>query len=118
MKQWSINIEEIQKILNENYPENTYLIEPRGSKDIEIFVNEMIDKDLSICPKEILHLFKVDDYLIWVYTSAKGKELKQQLKSIFFTTFFVTKKHYSEEKAFLEKIFLEFYKQIENAKHI
>ena len=120
MKKWSINIEEIQKILNENYPENTYLIEPRGSKDIEIFVNEMIDKDLSICPKEILHLFKVDNYLIWVYTSAKGKELKKQLKSIFFAIFFVTKKSSSdiEEKAFLENIFLEFYKQIENAKNI
>ena len=118
MKQWSINIKEIQKILNKEYSENTYLIEPRGSKDIEIFVNEMIDKDLSICPKEILHLFKVDNYLIWVFTSAKGKELKQQLKSIFFATFFVTKKHYSEEKEFLEKIFLEFYKQVENAKHI
>lgn len=118
MKQWTIKIEEIQKILNEEYSEDTYLIEPRGSKDIEIFVNEMIDKDLSICPKEILHLFKVDEYLIWVYTSAKGKELKQQLKSIFFVSFFVTKKHYPEEKAFLEKIFLDFYKQIENAKNI
>ena len=118
MKKWTIKIEEIQKILNEEYSEDTYLIEPRGSKDIEIFVNEMIDKDLSICPKEILHLFKLDEYLIWVYTSAKGKELKQQLKSIFFATFFVAKKHYPEEKAFLEKIFLEFYKQIENTKHI
>ena len=118
MKQWTINIEEIQKILNEEYSEDTYLVEPRGSKNIEIFVNEMIDKDLSICPKEILHLFKIDQYLIWVYTLAKGKELKQQLKSIFFATFFVTKKHYSEDRPFLEKIFLEFYKQIENAKHI
>ena len=118
MKKWTIKIEEIQKILNEEYSEDTYLIEPRGSKDIEIFVNEMIDKDLSICPKEILHLFKLDKYLIWIYTSAKDEELKQQLKSIFFTIFFVTKKHYSEEKAFLEKIFLEFYKQIENAKNI
>ena len=118
MKKWSINIEEIQKILNEEYSENTYLVEPRGSKDIEIFVNEMIDKDLSICPKEILHLFKLDECLIWVYTSAKGKELKDQLKSIFFAIFFVAKKYCSEEKAFLEKIFLEFYKQIENAKNI
>ena len=120
MKKWSINIEEIQKILNEEYSEDTYLVEPRGSKDIEIFVNEMIDKDLSICPKEILHLFKVDNYLIWVYTSAKGKELKQQLKSIFFSTFFVTKRSCPdiEDRPFLEKIFLEFYKQIENAKNI
>ena len=120
MKQWSINIEEIQKILNKEYSENTYLIEPRGSKDIEIFVNEMIDKDLSICPKEILHIFKVDNYLIWVFTSAKGKELKQQLKSIFFAVFFVTEKHCSDikEKMFLGTMFVDFYKQVENAKHI
>ena len=30
MKQWTINIEETQKFLNEEYPENRYLIEPRG----------------------------------------------------------------------------------------
>ena len=80
----------------------------------------MIDKDLSICPKEILHLFKIDNYLIWVYTSAKGKELKQQLKSIFFAIFFVTEKHCSDikEKVFLGTMFVDFYKQVENAKHI
>ena len=109
MKQWSINIEEIQKILNEEYSENTYLIEPRGSKDIEIFVNEMIDKDLSICPKEILHLFKVDNYLIWVFTSAKGKELKQQLKSIFYAIDYASegRDSYAVEK------FVEWFDKIE-----
>ena len=30
MKQWTINIEETQKFLKEEYPENRYLIEPRG----------------------------------------------------------------------------------------
>ena len=84
MERWTINTENVRKFLKEEYPENRYLIEPRGSKDIEIFVNEMIDKDLSICPKEILHLFRVDNYLICVYTSAKGEELKKQLKSIFY----------------------------------
>ena len=120
MKKWTINIEEAQKFLNEEYSEDTYLIEPRGSSDIEIFVNEMIDKDLSICPKEILHLFKVDNYLIWVYTSAKGKELKKQLKSIYFAIFFVTEKHCADikEKVFLGTVFVDFYKQVENAKHI
>ena len=30
MKEWTINIEEAQKFLNEEYPEDRYLIEPRG----------------------------------------------------------------------------------------
>ena len=95
MKQWAINIEEAQKFLNEEYPENRYLIEPRGyqkmtwGEEFWIFVNEMIDKRLDKAVEmsvseisKISHLFRVDNYLICVYTSAKGEELKNQLKSI------------------------------------
>ena len=95
MKQWTINIEEAQKFLDEEYPEDTYLIEPRGyqkmtwGEEFWIFVNEMIDKrldkdaEMSVSEiSKISHLFRVDRYLICVYTSAKGEELKNQLKSI------------------------------------
>ena len=97
MKQWTINIEETQKFLNEEYPENRYLIEPRGyqkntwGEEFWIFVNEIIDwrldKDVEMSVSEISkisHLFRIDNYLICVYTSAKGEELKKQLKSIFY----------------------------------
>ena len=95
MKQWTINIEEAQKFLNEEYPEDRYLIEPRGyqkntwGEEFWIFVNDIIDKrldkDVEMSVSEISkisHLFRIDNYLICVYTSAKGEELKNQLKSI------------------------------------
>ena len=95
MKQWTINIEETQKFLNEEYPEDTYLIEPRGyqkmtwGEEFWIFVNEMIDKrldkDVEMSVSKISntsHLFRIDNYLICVYTSAKDDELDRQLKSI------------------------------------
>ena len=95
MKQWIINIEEAQKFLNEEYPEDTYLIEPRGyqkmtwGEEFWIFVNDTIDwwqdkdKEMSVSEiSKISHLFRVDNYLICVYTSAKGDELDRQLKSI------------------------------------
>lgn len=95
MKQWTINIEEAQKFLNEEYPENRYLIEPRGyqkmtwGEEFWIFVNDVkdkwIDEDGEISVRKISHtshLFRIDNYLICVYTSAKGEELKNQLKSI------------------------------------
>ena len=95
MKQWTINIEETQKFLNEEYPENRYLIEPRGyqkntwGEEFWIFVNEIIDwrldKDKEMSVREISkisHLFRLDNYLICVYTSAKDDELDRQLKSI------------------------------------
>ena len=54
-----------------------------------IFVNEIIDKrldkDVEMSVSEISkisHLFRLDNYLICVYTSAKGDELDRQLKSI------------------------------------
>ena len=95
MERWIINLENSRKFLKEVYPENRYLIEPRGHQKITwgeefwIFVNEMIDKrldkDVEMSVSEISkisHLFRVDNYLICVYTSAKGEELKNQLKSI------------------------------------
>lgn len=95
MKEWTINIDEAQKFLDEEYPEDTYLIEPRGYQKITwreefwIFVNDLIDwrldkdKEMSVSEiSKISHLFRVDNYLICVYTSAKGEELKNQLKSI------------------------------------
>ena len=95
MKQWTINIEEAQKFLSEEYPENRYLREPRGyqkitwGKEFWIFVNDTIDwwqnedKEMSVSEiSEISHLFRVDNYLICIYTSAKDDELDRQLKSI------------------------------------
>lgn len=103
MKQWTINIEEAQKFLKEEYPENRYLIEPRGyqkttwGEEFWIFVNDMIDwrldkdKEMSVSEiSKISHLFRVDNYLICVYTSAKGEELKNQLKSIVYAVHFTS----------------------------
>ena len=95
MKKWTIKIEEIQKVLNEEYSEDTYLIEPRGyqkmtwGEEFWVFVNEIIDKrldkDVEMSVSEISnisHLFRIDNYLICVYTSAKDDELDRQLKNI------------------------------------
>ena len=97
MERWTINTENVRKFLKEEYPENRYLIEPRGyqkitwGKEFWIFVNDMIDwrldKDVEMSVSDLMevsHLFRIDNYLICVYTSAKGKELKKQLKSIFY----------------------------------
>ena len=95
MKQWTIDIEEVQRRLDERYSENRYLIEPRGyqkmtwGEEFWIFVNEIIDwrldKDIEMSVSEISkisHLFRIDNYLICIYTSAKDDELDRQLKSI------------------------------------
>ena len=61
MKEWSIDIEETQKSLDEKYTENRYLVEPRGynkdtfMEEIWIFVlppmQSFFDKEvLYICP--------------------------------------------------------------------
>ena len=97
MKRWTINTENARKILKEEYSENRYLIEPRGyqkntwGEEFWIFVNDTIDwwqdKDLGMSISDLMevsHLFRIDDDLICVYTSAKGEELKKQLKSIFY----------------------------------
>ena len=121
MKEWTIDTEEVQKYL-ERYPENRYLVEPRGynkdtfMEEIWIFVNEIIDKrldeDVEMSMSEInkiSHLFRVDHYLICVYTSAKDEELIEQLKNIYFSTRFSTK----GEGLLIEKAFFEFYKKID-----
>ena len=95
MKEWTINIEEAQKFLNEEYPEDRYLIEPRGYQKLTwgaefwIFVNDVkdkwIDEDGEISVSKISntsHLFRIDNYLICIYTSANGDELDRQLKNI------------------------------------
>ena len=120
MKEWTIDTEETQKYL-ERYSENRYLVESRGynkdtfMEEIWIFVNEIIDKrldkDEEMSMSEIYntsHLFRVDHYLICVYTSAKDEELTEQLKSIYFSTRFSAK----GEGLIIEKAFFEFYKKI------
>ena len=95
MERWTINTENARKFLKGEYPENRYLIEPRGyqkmtwGEEFWIFVNDMIDwrldkdKEMSVSEiSKISHLFRVDNYLICVYTSAKDDELDRQLKSI------------------------------------
>ena len=123
MKQWTINIEEAQKFLNEEYPENRYLIEPRGyqkmtwGEEFWIFVNEMIDKrldkDVEMSVSEISkisHLFRIDNYLICVYTSATDEELHFQLSAIYFAIL------NSSERVdkFIEKEFMELYDEMFN----
>ena len=122
MERWTINIENARKFLKEEYPENRYLIEPRGyqkitwGKEFWIFVNDMIDwkldKDVETSVIEISkisHLFRVDNYLICVYTSAKGEELKKQLKSIFYAIDYSSEGRYSYT---VEK-FVEWFDKIE-----
>ena len=121
MKEWTIDTEETQKYL-ERYSENRYLVESRGynkdtfMEEIWIFVNEIIDKrldkDEEMSMSEIYntsHLFRVDHYLICVYTSAKDEELTEQLKNIYFSTRFSAK----GEGLLIEKAFFEFYKKID-----
>ena len=111
MKEWTIDIEETQKYL-ERYSENRYLVESRGynkdtfMEEIWIFVNEIIDwrtgkdKDEEIGVNDLMkisHLFRVDHYLIRVYTSAKDEELIEQLKSIFSAI------HFTSEATEIEK---------------
>ena len=121
MKEWTIDAEETQKYL-ERYSENRYLVESRGynkdtfMEEIWIFVNEIIDKRLDKDEEigvndlmKISYLFKVDHYLICVYTSAKDEELTEQLKNIYFSTRFSAK----GEGLLIEKAFFEFYKKID-----
>ena len=122
MERWTITIENTRKFLKEEYPENRYLIVPRGyqkntwGEEFWIFVNDMIDwkldKDLGMSVSEILkisHLFRVDNYLICVYISAKGEELKKQLKSIFYAIDYASegRDSYAVEK------FVEWFSKIE-----
>ena len=58
---------------------------------------------------KISHLFRIDNYLICVYTPAKGKELKKQLKSIFYAIDYASegRDSYAVEK------FVEWFDKIE-----
>ena len=122
MERCTITIENARKFLKEEYPENRYLIEPRGyqkktwGKEFWIFVNDMIDwrldKDLGMSISDLMevsHLFRIDDDLICVYTSAKGEELKKQLKSIFYAIDYASegRDSYAVEK------FVEWFDKIE-----
>ena len=122
MKEWFIGIEETQKYLDEKYTENRYLVEPRGynkdtfMEEIWIFVNEIIDKRLDESVEmtmseinKISHLFKVDHYLICVYTSATDEELYKQLENIYFATRFSAK----GQSLSIEKDFFKFIKKID-----
>lgn len=122
MKEWFIDVEETQKYLDKEYPENRYLVEPRGynkdtfMEEIWIFVNDVKDKwkdedeEMSMCEiYNTSHLFRVDNYLICVYTSAKDEELNKQLKSIYFSTRFSSR----GEELLIEEAFFEFYKKID-----
>lgn len=109
IKRWFIDIEETQRLLDERYSANSYLIEQKDDT-IKIFVNELMDKDLSVCPKEILKTFKLDRYTICIYTSAKDEELHFQLSGIYFAIL------NSSERIdkFIEKEFIELYDEIFN----
>ena len=122
MERWTINIENTRKFLKEEYPENRYLIEPRGyqkktwREEFWIFVNDMIDwrldKDIGMSISDLMevsYLFRIDDDLICVYTSAKGEELKKQLKSIFYAIDYASegRDSYAVEK------FVEWFSKIE-----
>ena len=109
IKRWFIDIEETQRLLYERYSGNSYLIEQKDDT-IKIFVNEMIDKDLSVCPKEILKTFKLDRYTICVYTSAKDEELHFQMSGIYFTILNSSR----NKNSFINKKFIELYDEIFN----
>ena len=111
MKEWIINIEEAQKLLDERYSENSYLIEQKDNT-IEIFVNELMDKDLSVCSKEILKTFKLGKYTICVYTSAKDEELHFQLSAIYFA---ILNSSERIDNFSIDKKFIEFYNEIFNS---
>ena len=109
IKRWFIDIEETQRLLDERYSGNSYLIEQKDDT-IEIFVNELMDKDLSVCPKEVLKTFELDRYTICIYTSAKDEELHFQLSAIYFAIL------NSSERVdkFIEKEFMELYDEMFN----
>ena len=122
MERWTITLENARKFLKEEYPENRYLIEPRGyqkktwGEEFWIFVNDMIDwrldKDLGMSISDLMevsHLFRIDNYLICVYTSAKGEELKKQLKSIFYAIDYASE----DRDSYAVEKFVEWFSKIE-----
>ena len=74
-------IEKIQTILNES-KDNAYLVEPCGKSLIEVFVNELIDKDSLEFPDEFIGDIEILDTRLRVYTSAVDEEYDEQIKEI------------------------------------
>ena len=74
-------IEKIQTILNES-KDNAYLVEPCGKSLIEVFVNELIDKDSLEFPDEFIGDIEILNRRIRVYTTAVDEEYDAQIKEI------------------------------------
>ena len=74
-------IEKIQSILNES-KDNAYLVEPCRKSLIEVFVNELIDKDSLEFPDEFIGDIEILNTRIRVYTSAVDEEYDEQIKEI------------------------------------
>ena len=74
-------IETIQTILNES-KDNAYLVEPCGKSLIEVFVNELIDKDSLEFPDEFIGDIEILNTRIRVYTTAVDEEYDAQIKEI------------------------------------
>ena len=74
-------IEKIQTILNES-KDNAYLVEPCGKSLIEVFVNELIDKDSLEFPDEFIGDIEILNRRIRVYTTAVDEEYDEQIKEI------------------------------------
>ena len=74
-------IETIQTILNES-KDNAYLVEPCGKSLIEVFVNELIDKDSLEFPDEFIGDIEILNRRIRVYTTAVDEEYDEQIKEI------------------------------------
>ena len=71
----------IQTILNES-KDNAYLVEPCGKSLIEVFVNELIDKDSLEFPDEFIGDIEILNTRIRVYTTAVDEEYDEQIKEI------------------------------------
>ena len=74
-------IEKIQTILNES-KDNAYLVEPCGKSLIEVFANELIDKDSLEFPDEFIGDIEILNTRIRVYSSAVDEEYDKQIKEI------------------------------------
>ena len=74
-------IEKIQTILNES-KDNAYLVEPCGQSLIEVFVNELIDKDSLEFPDEFIGDIEILNTRLRVYTTAVDEEYDEQIKEI------------------------------------
>ena len=74
-------IEKIQSILNES-KDNAYLVEPCGKSLIEVFVNELIDKDSLEFPDEFIGDIEILNTRLRVYTTAVDEEYDAQIKEI------------------------------------